>query len=150
MLVLLGVQHYVQGKIDGRSHGRMVLASTRVGDRMALLRWLDLGAQIDLTDESGQTALMLAADRGDIDQARALLDAGAEVKLTDPHGATALMRAVQSGNAELVALLIFWKADVNARRDDGATALTLARRLSVTNSQRQRILRLLDQAVARP
>ena len=51
---------------------------------------------IDHTNEEGETALMLACERGHEDIVHSLLSAGANVNLQDNNGKTALMRATSS------------------------------------------------------
>ncbi len=72
----------------------------------AALALLSRGADVDLTDEaSGNTALMLAANRGFIDLVRLLLDQDAEVGVRAKDGWTALQAAEMIGDDEIVALL---------------------------------------------
>lgn len=65
----------------------------------------------------GMTALMVAAEEGYTDIAKALIDAGADVNMRKGgrnDGYTALMIAVENGHPAIVKLLIKAGADVNA------------------------------------
>ena len=75
---------------------------------------------------SGVTALMLAANRGNTEIARALLAAGAEVNVKDGSGQTALTRAADSGRTDIVRDLLAAGAEFNAKDKNGRTALMAA------------------------
>lgn len=51
---------------------------------------LECGAEVDIRNADGRTALMIAASRGDADCVRLLLDAGADRTLQDAKGWTAM------------------------------------------------------------
>ena len=87
---------------------------------------LDAGADKNLLDCDGFTALMLASDRGHHEVVRLLLEAGADEGLTNCFGRTALMPASQAGRVEIVRLLLDAGADKNLLDCDGFTALMLA------------------------
>jgi ankyrin repeat protein len=96
------------------------------------------GAQVNVKDEMGKTALVHAVDRGDVQVVEALLQAGADASIPDEKGTTALMYALQEpsrfnreGSTELrveaAKLLLKGKVgDVNAQNENGETALMRA------------------------
>ena len=51
------------------------------------------GAQVDIKDNNGMTALISASKRGNSDICKILLDYGAQVEVKDNAGKTALMYA---------------------------------------------------------
>lgn len=61
-------------------------------------------ADINARDNDGNTALMIAAETGDIVMARALVVAGARIGVKNNAGQTALQIAEQQGQAEIVTL----------------------------------------------
>ncbi|MDJ0607941.1 MAG: ankyrin repeat domain-containing protein [Kiloniellales bacterium] len=76
------------------------------GGTGAALALLSNGADVNLTDgASGNTALMLAANRGFVDLVSLLLDQGAEVGIRAKDGWTALQAAEMIGDNETAALL---------------------------------------------
>ncbi len=95
-------------------------------DAAALARLLDEGVDVDLANDAGVTALMVAAGRGDLALARRLLDVGARVDATNARGGTALMYAAQGGNVRLLKLLLARGAEAGTIADNGWTALTIA------------------------
>lgn len=73
------------------------------------------------------TALHAAAEKGDIEAARAQLKDGADASARNPFGHSALDFAAAHGHAEVIRLLVEHCADVNATRRRGArTALHAA------------------------
>lgn len=85
-------------------------------------------ASLDAKDQSGATALALAASAGAYHSARKLLEMGANPSAVDGEGKSALMRAAErAGNEALVKLLLKGTSvNVNRAAFDGATALHCA------------------------
>ena len=63
------------------------------------------GANVNQADALGQTALMGAAEQGNIDSMRLLIEANADIEAQDLLGQTAMMRAAENQQAEAIALL---------------------------------------------
>ena len=61
---------------------------------------------MNAVDEEGRTALMNAAESGQIAVASTLADAGANLNMKTASGDTALNYAISSGNTELVEELL--------------------------------------------
>lgn len=74
----------------------------------------------------GGTALMRAAESGDVEMTRTLVEKGADVNARDTDKKTALMRAAERGYAEVAKILLSKRAEVNAKDDDRKTALMRA------------------------
>lgn len=88
---------------------------------------LEAGANVNAKDESGNTALHLAAlDDNNLKLAQLLLDSGADVDAKNDRGVTALHTAAGKNDKELAKLLLDRGADVNAKHGSGDTALRLA------------------------
>src|SRR5262249_43018157 len=85
------------------------------------------GVDPNVKDENGETALMKAAERGDVDLVKRLLQMSMlEVNDIDKEGETALMKAAAAGQSEVVELLLLQDANriaVNLRDERGKTAL---------------------------
>ena len=97
------------------------------GDTAAVRRLVASGANVNVAQGDGMTALHWAAERGDVPMANALLKAHANVKAVTREGSyTPLHIASKNGNAAVVRALIKAGADVNALTNSGATALHLA------------------------
>ena len=81
---------------------------------MKILKLLiNAGANLDIQDKDGSTALMLVIYKGNINTeiVKLLTDGGADLNLQDTDGWTALYAAVYDGNTEIVNLLINKGAD---------------------------------------
>lgn len=97
---------------------------------------IEYGANLDLQDKTGTTALMVAASRGSLDCTRILIENGAALNLQDRKGKTALFhacrikRSTPLGN-EIVEFLIKSGAEVDIQDNRGQTCLMEAIRATV-------------------
>jgi ankyrin repeat protein len=99
------------------------------------------GAQIDLTDSLGNTALIQAAAYGSTTVTTILLEKGAKIDEENRQGETALIKAAKTGHLEVVKILLEKGADPTFADFTGRTALDHA------NQNRQpEIVRLLTKA----
>jgi len=105
-----------------------------LGNLAEIRRALQQGEDVNAGDETGWTALMIAAVAAQPLSISAILDAGAPVDQRDRHGDTALIgaAAVRFGNlrmaAEVVGILLAHGASVDATNDLGESALMWAAR----------------------
>lgn len=102
------------------------LVAADTGDTAKVTEGLNQGIEVNVTDEHGQTALMLAADQGHVDTVKLLLQHRASLDLQNKLGGTALMLASFNGHLEVVTELLKAGADVNAKAKNGTTALMVA------------------------
>jgi ankyrin repeat protein len=86
---------------------------------------LALGADVNARDNYNFTALLLAANTGNIEIITILLAHGAEVNAKAYNGQSALMSAAGIGHTEIVKLLLAKGAEVNTRGHNGRTALMM-------------------------
>jgi ankyrin repeat protein len=142
---------------DPQGQVALYLALQRGAPQVAEALWRHPQLQVDLANPHGETPLMMAALKGQIDWARRLLDRGAqaqregwsplhyaatgpEPKLVElllaraapidarsPNGSTPLMMAARYGSEASVDLLLARGADVRARNDLGLDAAAFAR-----------------------
>ena len=93
-----------------------------------MIRKLERGADPNIRDEDGNTALMIALLHGsNIEVVRFLLDSGVDPNIRDNNGKTPLTIAIlYRGNIEIVRLLLERGADPNNRYNDGRTELMVA------------------------
>jgi uncharacterized protein len=87
---------------------------------------LDGGGDVDVTDDDGTCALLLAAGKGRLEVCAALLRRQANVNVKRKSGATPLHVAARGGHIDICQALLDHGADVDAKSADGRTALHLA------------------------
>ena len=87
---------------------------------------INAGAAVDMVDNIGNTALIMACINDHHECARALIGAGAAVDMVDNNGKTALMRACDLGRHECAQALIDAHADLELTNRDGQNALMIA------------------------
>ncbi len=102
--------------VDAARQGRLDVVGTL----------LKQGADPNLGDKNGDTALMEASRTGKAEVVKALLAAGARPDVKNKKGETAAMRAVFAAQAETLSLLVAAGADVKATNAKSDTALRLA------------------------
>lgn len=91
------------------------------GDTPDLEATLAAGVEIDASNSHGMTALMRAADHGQIEMVRLLLNHGADPNRARNDGFTSLLLAAFFGHVEIVKILVEHGADIHAATF-GATA----------------------------
>lgn len=126
--------------IDAIKEERKVLSNPITAQDEKLANWqkvfdkikelIKSGADVNMKDEHGYTALMLAYRTK---TAQLLIESGADVNARDNNGETALMWASAQGNVDRVKLLIKSGADVNAiNKTFGDTSLMCASTVEIT------------------
>lgn len=98
-------------------------------DTKRVMGMVNSGSPVDQRDEIGNTALVIAAGRGNEDLVKALLKAGANVNATtsktvsSARGGTALIYAVRAGYKSIAKRLVDAGAKVNAETTWGESPL---------------------------
>lgn len=77
----------------------------RSGD-VSLLDYVDAGVDVNLSNQDGNSLLMLAAYSGHVDVVRGLLGRGADVELLNSRGQSILAGAVFKGDEDIVSVLL--------------------------------------------
>ncbi|MED7954924.1 ankyrin repeat domain-containing protein [Kitasatospora sp. NPDC058201] len=88
--------------------------AARAGDTATLAAYVDAGAPADLTNDRGDTLLMLAAYHGHAAAVTALLERGADPNRANDRGQTPLAGAVFKGADDVLAVLLGGGADPSA------------------------------------
>ncbi|WP_306320726.1 MULTISPECIES: ankyrin repeat domain-containing protein [unclassified Streptomyces] len=83
----------------------------RRGETEALTGYVDAGVPANLTNDRGDTLVMLAAYHGHAEAVRALLERGADANLANDKGQTPLAGAVFKGADDVIRALLDGGAD---------------------------------------
>lgn len=103
---------------------------------------LDAGADVNLQDATGSTALNQAVFAGKKEVAMLLLERGADVNLKEDSGWTSLHWAVKSNDPKLINTVVKRGAKLNAKTDDGLTPLGIA--IRDKHEKAEKLLRQLE------
>lgn len=107
-----------------------------------MVAWLlENGADPDLEDSSGETALHSAANRGEHEVIGLLVAANANIEATDRRGNTPVLRAVMAGQLEATRILLELGSDPNARSEDGTALSLVAKRFHRNTWEMEGLLR---------
>lgn len=109
-----------------QSGKRTVLEAAEAGSRAGVISALVRGDNIDMKDDFGHTALVVALNHGHVGIARLLIEKGASLNHVDDDGYTPLMYAVHKGHADEVQMLLDEGVDTHTQNRDGFTALMMA------------------------
>jgi uncharacterized protein len=103
-------------------NGTVLMSYVRGEQEGTVKKLLERGADPNLSDEDGDTALHGAAQRGNVNVLKMLLAAGANPNAKNKLGGTALMWAGVYGHEEVARVLIDHGADAALKDEDGMTA----------------------------
>jgi len=111
-----------------RPHYKGLIAAARVGSLRDVKYFLKHGANPDLTDDTGRTALHYAAQLGmaGMRVMKMLLTAGADPNIQDNHGLTPLHLAALGSSARTVKALLKAGADPSITNNEGQTPYDVA------------------------
>ncbi len=101
---------------------------------------LSQGAEADLPDSYGDTALIQAARYDRLEIARCLMEAGADVNIQNISGTSALLEAAGKDNADLIRLLLKHGANLYLQTGTGEVALSKATRAGHDTVMRQLLM----------
>ncbi len=108
---------------------------------------LQQGADPNLAEKNGDTALMIAARSGYLEGIGSMIDARAAIDATNRQGETALIIAVQ--NHQVAAVKRLLEAGANPARTDNASGLS-ARDYASRDRRSSEILKLIDSVKKKP
>ena len=100
--------------------------AVKTGNYNETQKLIQRGADINARDAGGASALIWAADSGDLKLLKLLAGYGADINASDNQGASALMWAAYKGNENAVKLLIEAGALKDSRNLEGHTPLMAA------------------------
>ena len=99
---------------DALEFAHRLFDGARSGDVALVVSAIDQGVPVDLTDEKGNTFLMLASYHGNTELVRQLVRRGADVNRPNDRGQTPVAGAVFKRHEEITSVLLKAGADINA------------------------------------
>ena len=112
-------------QLDPRGQPALLVALQGESLKVAKVLLDAKGIQVDIRNHAGETPLMMAALKAEVDAANALIAHGAAVQ---KDGWTPLHYAATGGSAAIVKLLVAKGATIEARSPNGTTPLMMAAR----------------------
>jgi len=112
-------------QLDPRGQPALILALQGESLKVAKVLWDAKGIDIDVRNRVGETPLMMAALKAEVDAASALVAHGAAVR---KDGWSPLHYAATGGSAAIVNMLLAKGAALEARSPNGTTPLMMAAR----------------------
>jgi cytohesin len=107
-------------------YGRTQLhISAEKGNQAQVLRLIENGAELDMSDDTEKTALHYAVLNGHINIVKILLEEGADPNLQDENGCSCLL-LLRRNVEQILPLLIEHQADLEIADFEGKTLLNLA------------------------
>ncbi len=103
--------HNKNMKINSNTPNEQLLQATQRGDREAVLKLLQEGADINVRDAQGRTPVMIATYQHNTGMVRALFQAGADVNICDNNKENPLLHAAAQGWLDILRLAIEAHAD---------------------------------------
>jgi len=103
--------------------GHNFVLAARYGHEGVVRNKLNAGADIELIDELGNTALIAAAAENQLSILKLLLENGANVDAQSSDGTNALMNAAVHGNIDVARALTKAGASIDLKNSNGETAL---------------------------
>lgn len=105
---------------------KTIIDYTRENDIEAIKNAIKNGVDVNLQDQYGSTALILASCYDYEEIVKLLIENGADINLYDDEGNTGLILASCRGHDRIVKLLLKNGANINLQDNDGSTALIWA------------------------
>ena len=103
-----------------------IIDAVKEQDSQAVLRLIEECVDLNVQDPQGNTALMWAVHRNNLDIVHILINVGADLDVPDYGQNTPLILAVWKGAEKVAQALISAEADLNMRDGEGKSALTYA------------------------
>lgn len=98
---------------DVQEFATALFSMARSGE-LQLLDYVDRGVDVDLSNQDGNSLLMLAAYAGHAELVRGLIERGADVNARNARGQSIVAGAVFRGEGAIVRMLIDAHADLDA------------------------------------
>lgn len=105
---------------------QLALDAARAGETVVIVPMLRAGLPVGLSDEKGNSLLMLASYHGHLELSRVLLEAGADPDQRNDRNQTPLAGVAFKGGIDLAKLLVEYGADPGADQGGGRFPIQFA------------------------
>ncbi len=105
--------------------------AAQLGNLQEVLALIETGADINVCNHIGQTAISMAAGNGHDGVVKALIAVGVDIDKTDDIGWTPLLHAIEYGHETTVQILTDAGADINHASHSGWTPMSLTRKKGI-------------------
>ena len=109
-----------------QARGEQVIRAAEQGDTESVTKLLAQGASVEMQDENGRTALIIAAYQNNLPIANVLIQMGADVNKQDNTQQSAYLIATSEGYLELLKVTLQAGADVHSKDSYNGTGLIRA------------------------
>lgn len=107
-------------RLNELGYSRTPIMSVAIDGSPEVLQYLiEIGADVNLSDDRGNTALMLASKWNTPEIVKRLLEAGADLEARDNQGATALLLSCKYNDARMISTLLSAGAEPRATDFEG-------------------------------
>ena len=130
-------------KIYGKENPPLIISLFKYDEKLTKTL-LDKNADPNITNSSGMSALMYAANTCNIDAIELLLKYNADVNKTDNENRSALVYAIKANFKEVVEVLIKYGADATISDKSGKTPLEYAKNIDPKSSITKIITKYLE------
>ena len=104
-----------------------IFQASKKGDLARVKELVESGADVNVKNRDGETALMIATFKKHLDIVKYLVEKGADMNVQDINKETALMFAISKNHIDIVKYLVEKGADVNVKNNMGKTACDQAK-----------------------
>lgn len=129
-------QSCIDVPVDSLGHTLLMVAAQLPHNEEAVLRLIQNGANVNLQNHEGATALLLAIEEKRFNAMIALLKNRADPNLCDQDGFSPLMMAITTAHSKLlmkiVPFLLSYRADLHHKMKTGKSVLDIAKRRGET------------------
>jgi uncharacterized protein len=108
---------------EANNLNEQLLQATQRGDRRAVLKLLQRGADINVRDELGRTPVMIATYQHHTEMVRAFIQAGADINIRDTTKENLLLHAGAEGWLDMLKLAIEAHADTSLTNRFGGISI---------------------------
>lgn len=126
---------------------KLIHVCAYVGAADVVKKLLEMGEEVNVTNDTGETPLFMAAAGGYSQLVRHLISIGADINKPNIYFETPLYMACYQGHVEVVRAMVRARGLlVSAANEEGIQALDIARRYATSSPQHKVIVQIIERA----